>query len=296
MSVLELSSVTLVRRGEKILDSVSLLVGEGEMYLLAGEDPMRLSAALGVAAGRMRPTLGSAVAFGLPAREQRTRIGVSQTNNALVDALPVELGLRLRARSEAEVARALDVVELTRPSRKMRDLAGLDRAKARLARALIGGHKAIVLNDPWRGFSATEGQAFSQLVARICALEGVAALCSTTSPDVAGLFAARYGVVVGPRLAAEKTLTAIGGRRAETYKVRTTRLERDLVLLGESLPGAAISVELDPLAGEKYLEITGCDELALARTLEGLDSITLELSRSRASLARLLFDGAGDQK
>ncbi len=263
MNALELSSVTLVRRGEKILDSVSLCVAEGEFYLLVGKDPAQLSAALGVAAGRVRPTLGAAVAFGLPAREQRGRIGGLRANNALVEALSSKTGL--------------------------------DRAKARLDRALGGGRKAIVLDDPWRGLSATEGQAFSQLVAQACAQEGIAALCSTTSPDVAGLFAGCYGVMDGARLVAQKTPAMLGGQRAATYKVRTTRLERDLVLLGDSLPGATITVESDPLTSEKFLLVAGCEEAVLARALDGLDSITLELSREHPSPTALLFEGLGDQ-
>lgn len=263
MNVLELSSVTLVRRGEKILDSVSLSVAEGEFYLLVGKDPARLSATLGVAAGRVRPTLGAAVAFGLPAREQRGRIGGLRANNALVDALASK--------------------------------AGLDRVKAQLDRALAAGHKVIVLNDPWRGLSITEGQEFSQLVARVAVQEGVAALCSTASPDVAGLFAGRYGVMDGARLAAQKTPAMLGGQWAATYKVRTTRLERDLVLLAESLPGAAITVEVDPLTSEKFLRVTDCEEARLARALNSLDSIALELSRRRPSPTALLFERPGDQ-
>lgn len=263
MNALELSSVTVVRRDGKILDSVSLKVAEGEFYLLVGEEPARLSAALGVAAGRVRPTLGAAIAFGLPAREQRRRIGASRLNNALVDALTAEKGL--------------------------------GRAKAQLAKALASGHKAIVLDDPWRGLSPADGRAFSQLVARACARDGIAALCSTASPDVAGPFASRYGVMAGARLAAEKTPAVLNSQHAAAFRVRTTRLERDLVLLGDLFPGAGITVEFDPLTSEKFLRVTGCDEGLLARALDGLDSITLELSRRRPSLASLLFERLGDQ-
>lgn len=263
MNVLELSSVTVVRRGEKVLDSVSLTVAEGGFYLLVGEEPARLSAVLGVAAGRVRPTLGAAVAFGLPAREQRGRIGEARPNNVLVDALSAKKGL--------------------------------DRAKAQLAKALAGGHKAIVLDDPWRGLPPADGHAFSQLVARACARDGIAALCSTASPDVAGSFASRYGVMAGARLSTEKTPAVLNSQHAAAFRVRTTRLERDLVLLGDLFPGAGITVEFDPLNSEKFLRVTGCEEASLARALDGLDSITLELSRQRPSLAALLFERPGDQ-
>ncbi len=299
MNAVELSSVTKCAAGEKVLDSVSLQIGEGEVYELVGHDPGVLSALLAVASGREKPTLGTALVFGSPAHGRKGLVGVSAGAVGLAGALSLEDALRIKARRlgirrwRQDAARIAEQLGIELARRPIRTLSCAERARALLALALLGGPCLVVLDEPYRGLSPSEGHEFSRLLRRVSDAEGVTVLCSTCEPDVAGLYSSRYGIMKGPRLAREATYLELARKARAHFKVRTTRLERDLVLLEESLPEARLTLELSPLSGEKYILLSGCEEGRLAHALDGLDSITLELAGLRPTPEACLYEGLG---
>lgn len=300
MMALEFAGVTADIAGGRALDSVSFRVREGEIYLLAGRDAKTLSTLAAIAAGRTRPTLGSALVFGLPAHKRCRHVGQAVDPRGPAGALSLSAVMRLKAqrlgviRPQAEIKDILSALAITEADRPLRQLDCLSQTKATLAQALLGQPGIIVLNDPLKGLSVDDSATFAKLLMQINAERGLAVLCTASDLQAASPFANRYGVMEGPRLARELGPPEILNRKASRYRVRTTQLERDLVLLEELLPEASASIELDPGSGQKQIQLIGCDERRLADTLHGLDSTTLELSRIQPTLDDCLFDTAGD--
>ena len=172
MTVLDLQDVTIRRSGTTILDSVSWRVVDGERWVVLGPNGAGKTTLLQIAAGRMRPTSGTAQVLGsrlgaVDVFELRPRVGVASA--ALADRIPpgervldvvltAAYGTTGRWREQYESldherARALlDVFGMGDfAERTFGTLSEGERKRAQIARALMTDPELLLQDEPAAG-------------------------------------------------------------------------------------------------------------------------------------------------
>ena len=170
--VLELTGVSVVRNGSRLLDEVSWSVSEGERWVVLGPNGAGKTTLLQLAAARMHPTSGTASVLGelmgkVDVFELRPRIGLSSA--ALADRLPgrervadvvVTAGYGVTGRwheaydqldhaRAAELLGALGVAHLA--DRTFGTLSEGERKRVQIARALMTDPELMLLDEPAAG-------------------------------------------------------------------------------------------------------------------------------------------------
>jgi zinc/manganese transport system ATP-binding protein len=182
MNAIDLERVTL-RRGERtILSDVNAAIGEGEFIGVFGPNgsgkTTLLQALLGLlrpAAGTIRvfgqpPSHGSAIAGYLPQRRSspadlrlRGRDVVASASNGYRWGLPI-----LGAEGRRQVAWALKTVEAEElAERPLHQLSGGEVQRLRLAQALLGEPKLLVLDEPLISLDPRYQRSVVDLVKRV---------------------------------------------------------------------------------------------------------------------------------
>lgn len=170
--VLDLSSVSVIRDGNPILNDVSWTVNEGERWVVLGPNGAGKSTLLGVAAARMFPTSGVASILGdtlgaVDVFELRPRIGLSSAS--LADRIPFDETVEnvVLTASYGVVGRFTEEYEGVDAdrARSQMEFMGVDHLAARtfgslsegerkrtlLARALMADPELMLLDEPSAG-------------------------------------------------------------------------------------------------------------------------------------------------
>lgn len=172
MPVLDLSEVTVVRRGARILDRVSWRVEEGERWVILGPNGAGKTTLLQIASARMHPTSGSAQVLGerlgaVDVFELRPRIGL--TSAAFAETIPAgeraldlvmsagyavtgrwrEEYLSLDSHRATELLARLGVGQLA--DRAYGTLSEGERKRVQIARALMTDPELLILDEPAAG-------------------------------------------------------------------------------------------------------------------------------------------------
>lgn len=168
-SVLELTDVSFVRNGNRILDRVSWTVDEADRWVILGPNGAGKSTALQLAAANSHPTSGVVEVLGervgkVDVFELRTRIGLAATNLArripahervgdvvLTAAYAVtgrwnERYESLDLERAAEVMDAWDLTELS--TRTFGTLSDGERKRVQIARAVMTDPELMLLDEP----------------------------------------------------------------------------------------------------------------------------------------------------
>jgi ABC-type branched-subunit amino acid transport system ATPase component len=155
--------------GVTALRSVDLDVFRGEVLGLIGPNGAGKSTLINVATGHYRPTTGSIRLQGrditrMPVH-RRVRLGIGRTFQAvrLFDHLTVAENVRLASRQGREMAEWLDLDRLE--SLLPRELSYADQRKLQIAQALALGSRALFLDEPSIGMSASELEELGQIIA-----------------------------------------------------------------------------------------------------------------------------------
>ncbi|WP_321972396.1 ATP-binding cassette domain-containing protein [Paratractidigestivibacter sp.] len=284
MNAAELSGVTVLCGGEKLLDSVSLAVPEGELWVLAGRALACSHAALRVMAGRARPDLGTALVFGRPAHEIRRELGFvacGQSSSAtLLRAMPrVRAALRCRAGAGApsRSARVLDALGMDFAQNPIGELSRLERRKTIIAAALLGEPTLLCIADPLVDLGPAEQRELANGLAAAREAARTTIVCS--SARLAGFepIADAFAVFDGPSLAEVARSSQLRLGVGERRLLRTADLARDFVILSREMPGARLSVEYDAAEKSRSIRIEGADELTLGEALKRAGAVVLEL-------------------
>lgn len=199
--VIEMSGVTKAfpdgSGTRTVLDGVDLSVAAGELVALMGPSGSGKTTLLHLAAGLDRPDGGQVVvgghylsgldASGLAALRRDTVGYVEQRLNliAVLTAaenvmLPLELGgARPREARQAAVA-ALDAVGLADlADQDAERLSGGEQQRVAVARALVGGRRVLLADEPTAALDSLTGEGVMKLLRRRCDDDGVAVLVST---------------------------------------------------------------------------------------------------------------------
>ena len=182
---LELDDVSFAyRHGQPVLESVSLVVEEGEFVAVAGPNGGGKTTLVRLALGLERATAGSVRLFGEPAHRfsrrsmlgylaQRSQLGTEApaTVREVVSAGRLAAGGLLgplRRRDRAIVDDAIAEVGLAGLAETpLSRLSGGQQQRAFIAKALAGEPGLLVLDEPTAGVDAESQEALAGLLARL---------------------------------------------------------------------------------------------------------------------------------
>ncbi|WP_055622762.1 ATP-binding cassette domain-containing protein [Streptomyces sp. JHA19] len=213
-AVLEARGLRARYGGFVALDDVSLTVPPGSVTAVVGPNGAGKSTLFHCLAGTHRPTrgrvlLGERVITGLPAHA-RTRLGVARTFQqlAVFPSLTVADNVRVGAEQgpvpdPAAVERALRLLGLDGPVRAL-PAAGLPTGTLRrveLARALAGGPRVLLLDEPAAGLDTAEVAALARIL-RALAADGTALLVVEHDLDLVADLADTVHVMAAGRVVA----------------------------------------------------------------------------------------------
>ncbi|MBK8456494.1 MAG: ATP-binding cassette domain-containing protein [Phyllobacteriaceae bacterium] len=113
-------------------------------------------------------------------------------------------GLRLSATDRADVMAALARVGLAGKEKRLpAQLSGGERQRVAIARILLGGKPALLLDEPFASLGPALGREMTALVAEIAAARAMTVLLVTHDPDEALGFAERTLFLDGGRIVAD---------------------------------------------------------------------------------------------
>lgn len=226
----------------KAVDDLALQISAGEIYGLVGPDGAGKTTTLRLVCGALKPTSGSEPTViqidGVDCihhtEQARSRLGYLAQRFSLYEDLTVLENLRffaeVRGLTASEwQARCMEILAFvgldTFIGRRAGHLSGGMKQKLGLAAALVHRPKVLLLDEPTTGVDPVTRQDFWQLIIRLVAEEGVAALVSTPYMDEAAR-CTRVGFLQHGRLLVEGTPGHLQARLAG----------RILELLGQPLP------------------------------------------------------------
>ena len=199
--MLELDSISVDIVGVPVLRRVHLRVPPGGRVALIGRNGAGKTTTLRTLMGLLPPREGRIAIDGqdataLPAHHRaRLGIGYAPEDRRLFGSFSVRENMLLPAQvlglAGAEVARRLDSVFELLP--ELRDLAprraaGLSGGQGKmvaLGRALMIGHRAVLLDEPFQGLAPALAQRYAEALARLrTALPDVAILITESNPEL----------------------------------------------------------------------------------------------------------------
>jgi ABC-type sulfate/molybdate transport systems ATPase subunit/nucleotide-binding universal stress UspA family protein len=199
-------------RGVLAVNSVSLEVCPGELFVLLGPQGSGTSAVLRIAAGLLAADSGRVLVHGrdlTSVAAQQRGLGYLSSRPALFNHMTVAdniaFGLRLRKVAPAEVRatcqKLLELVELNGLDHcKPYQLTHIQRQRVALARALAYQPHALLLDAPLSALQPAERMALRATLLHIHHEFRLPVLLATSDPEDAFALAERVGVMNGGRL------------------------------------------------------------------------------------------------
>ncbi|MGH3078056.1 MAG: metal ABC transporter ATP-binding protein [Gaiellaceae bacterium] len=181
------------RPGQRVLEDVSLGIGEGEFVAIAGPNGGGKTTLVRLVLGLERPAEGTALLFGEPAQRssRRRELGYLAQRSELGGDAPTTVrevvaagrlasgGLLgpLRRRDRGLVSEAIERVGLADVAdQPLRTLSGGMQQRAFIAKALAGEPSLLVLDEPTTGVDAESQESLAGLLARLHSELGVSIL------------------------------------------------------------------------------------------------------------------------
>jgi zinc transport system ATP-binding protein len=181
------------RPGQRVLEHVSLAIGEGEFVAVAGPNGGGKTTLVRLVLGLERPVSGRALLFGEPAHRfsrrrtlgylaQRSELGgdAPTTVREVVSAGRLAAGRlagRMHRRDRELVAEAIERVGLGESADvPLRTLSGGMQQRAFIAKALAGEPSLLVLDEPTTGVDAESQDSLAALLDRLHSDLGVTVL------------------------------------------------------------------------------------------------------------------------
>ena len=279
--------------GQRVLDSVSLHVREGDCYGLIGHNGAGKTSAMRVALGLTRPDAGEVLVDGFDAfrhpREARVRIGGLIETPGFHGHLDAGRNLCLlarlqglsRAEARDEVRRLLELVGLGDVGRKrVQAFSQGMRQRLGIAQALIGRPAYVLLDEPTNGLDPEGTADVRALLVRLVREEGISVLVSSHRLDEIADLCNRVGVMQRGKLVVEaetrSLLAAAPGPfvLATDDDARAARLLAELGLRTTPLAAGGLTVELGTRSTGEVARLVVASGLELTRL--GADPPSLE--------------------
>ena len=214
-NVIHLTDVSVFFGPRRILDSINVTIGSGELVALVGENGAGKTTLVQCVGGALAPDSGTIAVCGQPpaAARRSGQLAVVWQDLALCDNLSVTAniflgreppgGLLARRRMQAQAALMLDRLGLgvRDVRRRTGELSGGERQAVAIARAMMTSPRILVLDEPTSALGVNETRRFERLL-RTLRGDGVAVLLVSHRMEQAfGLadrvVALRHGRLVG---------------------------------------------------------------------------------------------------
>jgi ABC-2 type transport system ATP-binding protein len=203
----EISGLVVRYGPHTAVDGLDLTVGPGTVSVMLGPNGAGKTTTLNTLLGLRRPDGGSIHVLGRPphATSLRSEVGVLLQDGGLpVSATPAAI-LGHFARLYADplpvpaLVDRLGLAHLTRPYRR---LSGGEQQRVKLAVALVGRPRLLVLDEPTTGMDPAARRVFWTLLDEVRS-QGVAVLMTTHQPDEAGSRADQVAIIHEGRVIAD---------------------------------------------------------------------------------------------
>ena len=209
---IEFKDVTLSFDDRVILDKLSFTVQKGETKIILGGSGGGKSTTIKLILGLLKPDSGRIVVDGEDITEYteaqmmsvRKKIGMVFQEGALFDSLSVydNVAYRLHEQGvpedevEQEVTRMLRFVNLEDAIDKMPiELSGGMRRRVGIARALVGGPKIVMFDEPTAGLDPPTARTICELAIKLRDLEDVSSIFVTHEMNNVQYLTSEYAVV-----------------------------------------------------------------------------------------------------
>jgi iron complex transport system ATP-binding protein len=208
MSLLSLENLTVARGDRRVLDGVTLSVGQGEFVGLLGPNGAGKTTLLRAALGLL-PHGGRSSLSGMPMAQRARQAAFLPQSREIAWPVTVETVVALgRAPhgakgSDAAVTRALDRMDLAAfRHRPATDLSGGEQARVLIARALAQETPLLLADEPVAGLDPAAQLRTMQVFAALAA-EGRAVIASVHDLGLAALHCTRLVLLHDGRIAAD---------------------------------------------------------------------------------------------
>ncbi|HEX8721409.1 MAG TPA: ATP-binding cassette domain-containing protein, partial [Pyrinomonadaceae bacterium] len=212
MPAIEFRDVTLAFDEQVILDGLSFTVQKGETKIILGGSGGGKSTTIKLILGLLKPDSGRILVDGEDITDYteaemmsvRAKIGMVFQEGALFDSLSVydNVAYRLHERGvpeeevEQEVRRMLRFVNLEEAIDKMPiELSGGMRRRVGIARALVGGPKIVMFDEPTAGLDPPTARTICELAIKLRDLEDVSSIFVTHEMNNVKYLTSEYAVV-----------------------------------------------------------------------------------------------------
>jgi len=209
---IEFKDVTLAFDDRVILDRLSFTVQKGETKVILGGSGGGKSTTIKLILGLLKPDSGRIIVDGEDITEHteaqmmsvRKKIGMVFQEGALFDSLSVydNVAYRLHEQGvpeeevEQEVRRMLRFVNLEDAIDKMPiELSGGMRRRVGIARALVGGPKIVMFDEPTAGLDPPTARTICELAIKLRDLEDVSSIFVTHEMNNVKYLTSEYAVV-----------------------------------------------------------------------------------------------------
>jgi len=209
---IEFRDVHLAFEDRTVLDGLSFKVNKGETKIVLGGSGCGKSTAIKLVLGLLKPDSGQILIDGedvtnyteVEMMAVRKKIGMVFQEGALFDSLSVydNVGYRLHeqgmpeAEVEEEVRRMLQFVNLEDAIDKMPiELSGGMRRRVGIARALVGGPKIVLFDEPTAGLDPPTARTICELAIKLRDLEDASSIFVTHEMNNVEYLSREYAVV-----------------------------------------------------------------------------------------------------
>jgi phospholipid/cholesterol/gamma-HCH transport system ATP-binding protein len=209
---IEFQDVTLSFDDRVILDGLSFTVNKGETKVILGGSGGGKSTTIKLILGLLKPDSGRILVDGEDITEYseaqmmsvRKKMGMVFQEGALFDSLSVydNVAYRLHEQNvpedevEQEVRRMLRFVNLEEAIDKMPiELSGGMRRRVGIARALVGGPKIVMFDEPTAGLDPPTARTICELAIKLRDLEDVSSIFVTHEMNNVKYLTSEYAVV-----------------------------------------------------------------------------------------------------
>ena len=209
---IEFQDVHLGFDGRKVLDGLSFKVMKGECKIILGGSGCGKSTTIKLLLGLLKPDSGRILVNGEDITDYteaemmsvRKNIGMIFQEGALFDSLSVydNVAYRLHEQGvpedevEQEVRRMLRFVNLEDAIDKMpNELSGGMRRRVGIARALVGGPKIVMFDEPTAGLDPPTARTICELAIKLRDLEDVSSIFVTHEMNNVKYLTSEYAVV-----------------------------------------------------------------------------------------------------
>jgi phospholipid/cholesterol/gamma-HCH transport system ATP-binding protein len=209
---IEFQNVTLAFDDRVVLDNLSFKVQKGETKIILGGSGGGKSTTIKLILGLLKPDEGRILVDGEDITDYteaqmmsvRKKIGMVFQEGALFDSLSVYDNVAYRLHEQAvpedeveqEVRRMLRFVNLEDAIEKMPiELSGGMRRRVGIARALVGGPKIVMFDEPTAGLDPPTARTICELAIKLRDLEDVSSIFVTHEMNNVKYLTSEYAVV-----------------------------------------------------------------------------------------------------